>query len=297
MCGGEEVIADILVGDKKITVEEVVKLLIDRTGRAISDKSVVTASVCDANRNYHFDRLVDNHDFVVTLELWQQRFGQKPGMNAKEFLERIVALKAKIAEDRRIRNLVGPDAAPYFPIILPQIPRQKTEGNEKAEAKQPDYGRLLEQLLLPAVEASYLAAFPERQFVNYRKGELEGQVTIVEERHAKLYADLANGPIVGILFPAALHGFSPFAQRQMVNLMPQGISLAGPIEIGVGEVLYPQHLSRDNNTPVKDCSAVQWQDPSFSLHFSAYDGKLRFAYRYYLGHTDGDFSGAFFVRG
>ncbi|HLC89982.1 MAG TPA: hypothetical protein VJG65_03400, partial [Patescibacteria group bacterium] len=224
-------------------------------------------------------------------------FKQNPGMDVKEFRERIAGIRGTIAANRQIRNLDTPNAAPWFPIILPQIPLQKTEGDEEAEAKQVDYGTLLEDTLLLAIEASYIAAYPERQFTNYRKGELVGQVTIVEPRHAKLYTDLANGPVVGILFPAALQGFSPFAQREMITLFPESFSLQGSLDSSVAETLYTQQLSRDNNTPLKDCSAVQWRDPDNSLYFGVLDDELGFDYRFSLGAAYDCCAGGVFARG
>ncbi|MDD2807489.1 MAG: hypothetical protein PHW95_03165 [Patescibacteria group bacterium] len=296
-CGGLENVIAVLQGEQEITLREIIKLLIDRNGRGIPDKSVVKSNVCDANRAYYFDRLPDDYDFAAMLSLWQERFKQNPGMDAKEFRERIAGIRGMIAANRQIRNLDTPNAAPWFPLILPQIPLQKPEGDEAVEAKQMDYGTLLEDTLLPAVEASYIAAYPQRQFINYRKGELSGQVTIVEERHAKLYQDLANGPIIGILFPTALHGFSPFAQREMITLMPEHCSLEGPMDMGVAETLYTRQLSRDNNTPVKDCSAVQWRDPEYSLYFNADDDELGFDYGDDLGLAYGGSAGGVFFRG
>jgi len=276
-----------------VTLEEVIKLLIDRNGRGIPIKPKVTANVCDPNRSFYLEafNLVDPTGLITMMVSYQKLFSQSPlGGLVDEYTRRFNAIRAKVAANPCIANLfVGPS----YPVILPQIP----EG---------DYGKaVLEDFILPVVKASYEAAFPGRKFINRREGQLKfnnrregqfkSQVTIVDERHQQLVTDLTKNPIVGIL-TLPLQGFSVHAQRQFAKLMPEGISLAGPIEIGVGEALYPKHLSRDNNTPVKDCSAVQWRGSGLSLCFDASDGKLEFDFGYGLGGAYAVSSGALFVR-
>ena len=275
-----EVLFALLHDEKRVSsliIEDVIKLLFARTGRCIPQPSI-KAAVCDPNRNYRFDSLPA--DFAINevwLKRWQELFGQPISM---ELVERITAVKTKVSGDPRVAKLL---AGPHFPIILPQLPSG-------------DYGENLEGILLPVVQTAYEQAYPRRQFINHRAGELAKQITIVDPRHEKLVADLVNGPLPGILcFP--LQGFSVQAQRQMVTLFPDYMSLAGPIEIGVGEALYPKQLSRDNNTPVKDCSAVQWRDSDCSLDFYANDGRLEYDSGARLGGANDDYSGGVFVRG
>jgi hypothetical protein len=283
--GGIQAVKAVLRGEKRIILEEVIRLLVDRNGRCIPDPEIVTANVRDTNVSYYFDRLAGDVDYAATLRAWEALFGQKAGMDAEQFKARIVALKQRVmtwptAEKPQIANLFN---GPHFPIILPQLPAW-------------DHGTIIESKTLSVVERAYLAAFPGRKFINYRANDLAGKVTIVDKRHAKLIVDLANGPVPGIIcYP--LQGFSIHAQRQMAILMPDFISLAGVIESGVATALYPKHLARDGKTPVQDCSAVQWQDAADSLGFSADDGRLDFDYRGNLGDAGDYYSGGFFVRG
>jgi len=282
-CGGLETVLAILRGEKEVTVTDLIRMLVDRHGRCIPIKPEVSAAVCDANRKYHLDSLADGFTLdSAWIERWQKLFNQPAGLDETQFNERIADIRARVSDEQTIANLL---AGSHFPVLLPRI-----------ELGEGGYGAMIESLTLSAVEKAYTEAFPERKFVNHRKGELADQVTIVDERHQRLVDDLAQGSIPGILcFP--LQGFSVHAQRQMAMLLPDYMSLAGPIEIGCGEALYPQQLSRDVNTPVKDCSAVQWRAPDSSLCFRAYDDKLEFGFRCRLGHASAGCSGALFLRG
>jgi len=266
MCGGEETVDAILRGEKKITIEDIIRLLVDKSGRCIKQPQG-TAKVCDANMSLRFDPLPDGFEF------------QPIGMEVEEFKGRIEAIKAKVAANIQVANLLK---GVSYPILLPQI-------------SAGDYGALMEEIFLPLVEASYTKAFPERKFYNYHKGKLTSKVSIVDERHQRLVADLSDEPIPGILF-FPLQGFSVQAQREMANLMPENISLAGAIEIAVAEATYPRILSR-GTTPLKDCSAVLWLDADCSLCFDARGGQLGFNGRYDLAHAGGNSCGALFCRG
>lgn len=268
MCGGEESVNAIIRGEKKITVEEVIRLLVDKNGRCIKQPQVVSA-VCDPNTSFHFDPLPNDFEFQPT------------GMDVEEFNSRIEVIKVKIAANPQVANLLK---GVCYPIVLPQIPVDR------------DYGMLLQEILLPLVAKSYETAFPNRRFYNYSEGGLIGRVTIIDERHAMLVADLAKGPIVGILtFP--LQGFSVDAQCEMAKLMPENISLAGAIEIAVVETMYFKFLSGDCKTLIKDCSAVQTSTRGFSLCFYADGGKFIFDRRGAFTHALSNSSGALFCRG
>ncbi len=283
--GGLEAMLAVLRGEKRITLEDVIRLLVDKNGRCIPDPEVVTANVCDANTDYYFDRLTGDVDYAAILLAWETLFGQKAGVDADQFKDRIEAIKKMVAtwptaDKPQIANLF---AGPCYPVILPQLPAG-------------DHGTIIEQHILPVVERAYLVAFPDRKFVNHRAGDLAEKVAIVDERHAKLVADLANGPIVGMVCHP-LQGFSIHAQRQMATLMPDIISLMGAVEEGVATSLFPKELARDGKTPVQDCSAVRWQGADGSLFFYAHNDELEFGRQGSLGNALAHYSGGFFVRG
>ncbi len=274
--------SEILIKDDE---DDAIEPLFDFMGRAIPRPAAVIGPVSDPDYSYCFRRLPKNHDFSGTLALWQKRFGQNPGMTARDFANRIAWIKARIAFDPRLKNLIGVNAQPYFPLILPRI------------ANGADYGKLLKTYLLPAVEASYKAAYPKRSFFDCCPTSLSGSVSIIDRRHLGLYCDLmAEGPIVGILFPMALQGFSQYAQFEMAALMPRDVSLQGPLEASVAEALYIKYLARDAKTPTADLSAVQWYYPGCSLSFCTGHRELWFDSTFRFGRADTRSSGGLFVR-
>jgi len=282
-CGGLNEAMAVLRGEKKITLEDVIRLLLDKNGRCIPQEEV-TENVCDPDTDYYFDRLTGDVDYAPILLSWEKLFNREAVLTPDEFKSHIKAIKHRVAiwptaDKPQIANLF---AGPHFPVILPQL-------------SQGDYGRILESTFLPVVESAYTESYPDRKFFNHRAGELAGQVTIVDDRHAKLIKDLESGPIVGVIcYP--LQGFSVEAQRQMANLMPDFVSLSGPIEEAVATAMFPKHLVRDVNTPVQHCSAVKWHDSGVSLYFSANNTGLALNFHGSLGGAHDFCSGAFFVR-
>jgi hypothetical protein len=282
MCGGLDVVKGVLAGELKITVEEVIRLLVDKNGRCIptANQEVVTAAVRDPNNDYHLSRLAPGFTPVWSLGRWPLLFDQDVAITAEEFEARINALIAKVTGDKQIANLLK---GAWYPVLLPKIPKG-------------DYGTVLESSLLSAVKRGYEGAFPERTFVNHRVGELAKQVTVVDKRHEEIVTDMQSEQLVGIVcYPT--QGFSVHAQRQMAGLMPEFISLLGAMDGAVPEALYPLQLSRDNNTPVRDCSAVQCQASDSSLCFVAVDSRLGFDCGYGLGNAHEICSGGLFLRG
>lgn len=276
--GGEEALKALLGGDLEIILKDISKTLIDQNGRCIPTKEV-KGQVVDANRNY---RLVQPEvNYAAVLDRQKKFFApEMQFVSVMEFEERSKTLLAKVGDNKQVKNL---RRGVYLPFCLPKLTIS-------------DYGKTLEEIFLTAVERSYRAQFPDRQFVNYRKGELAGQVTIAEEsRHQQLIDAMREGPVVGVIFPTALQGFGIEADRQMIAEFPEGYALAGAIDFAAAHVAHPETLARDYNVPVSDCSANVWQDPGYSLYLDPFDGRLGFDRRY-LG-ADEYFSGGVVVFG
>lgn len=275
---GRDDIDAVLRGDLRITLEEVIRSLYDKYGRCIPtvNKTVVTAAVCDPNKRYCLERLANDFNFATVFKDWEMLFGQRVILSAEE---RIVALVEKIKSEPRIANLLN---GPWYPVLLPKI----SEGT---------YGLILESEILPAVKRANQAAFSEGDFVNHRGGELKEQITIVDDRHKRLFTDMRSRQLVGIVcYP--LQGFSTQAQRQMAMLMPENFSLLGAMDAAVADAMYPRQLAHGTETPVRICSAVQCQKPALPLCFYVEKRKLNFGCGHNLTSADGSFSGGFFIR-
>lgn len=260
--GGEEALKALLDGDYEIILRDASKTLVDQYGRCIPPSGLKKGQVVDANRQY---RLVQPEiDYNTVLARITQYFPEMKFISATEFKQRVEALLAKLDDQKQVKNL---RRGVWLPIVLPQL-------------AVTDYGRTLEEIFLAAVERSYTAQFPGRRFYNYRKGDLAGQVSVVEQsRHQQLIDAMRQGPVVCILFPAALQGFGIEADRQMIEEFPQGFALSGAIDTAMAHVVYAEVLARDYQVPVNDCAANTWQGPDHSLYFDSSDGKRCFGRR------------------
>ncbi len=273
---GETGLKAILDGESEIVVREALQKLFDGTaGRRIPHQGM-NAKVVDAHRDFH----------LVQPEIdYAERLGNiacalTDGwvfISVDEFEARSKAILARRSEDRRTANLIK---CAHFPVALPQM-------------KIEDYGTVLDTKILPAVGASYQEQFPERKFHNIRQGLLANQVPMVQgSRHDRFIEALDKGSVVGVYYPC-LHGFSIEADLVQMDALPDEFLLAGVIDTAAVEIMYPDVVARDFNTPGLDCAAVRWRRSS--LCFSAGSHTLNFVNRDLGG--GGGYSGGLLVLG
>lgn len=261
--GGEQAFKAILDGDYEIILRgDASKTLVDQHGRCIPPSGLKKGQAVDANRQLHLMQPEINYDMVLVRIT--QFFPEMMFISATEFERRVQMLFAKLDDQKQVKNL---RRSVWLPIVLPQI-------------TVTDYGRTLEDIFLVAVERSYTAQFPGRKFYNHRKGELVGQVSVVEQsRHQQLIDAMRQGPVVCILFPTALQGFGIEADRQMIEQFPQGFALSGAIDTAMAHVVYPQVVACDYQVLVNDCAANTCREPGSSLYFYSGGGSLLFGSR------------------
>lgn len=87
-----------------------------------------------------------------------------------------------------------------------------------------------------------------------------------------------------------------------MSSLPEVLILSGPLDIAMAFAMYPDILGRDVDTPVYDCSAVNWAAPNFSgnsLRFDvdARDGIAYFDHKEDLMAADGSSSGGLLYMG
>ena len=168
-------------------------------------------------------------------------------------------LLGKLAADERLAPILN---GAYFPICLP-----------KCEIG--DYGHLVDEVFLPAVKRAYMATFGKRHFQDSMTGKLHGQLAIASEsRQEILIAKMAIGPVVGILFPVALQGYSVRAAREQIVTLPEQFVLSGVLDTCVAMICYPDFLATDH-APTLVCSGTTWQ-ADFSLCFHPGSKSLNF---------------------
>lgn len=253
----------VIRGEKRLTTEEVVRLIFDYIGR------VIAPHISDVNSDVRDEK----HDFHVELpELGYEeiRDGRMVSFfpkgtefaEAARFEDEAEALKAKWIADPLIANFFKRAR----PVVFPEHDARK------------NYGASMQDFILPAVERAYKKSFPERKFTNYRDGELAGKISMIPGTgHDELVNLMAEKSVVAWYSPNPFQGFSIFAQREaMKTLTKYGLALAGGIDTGTAAIAYIEAIARDYQTPVYTCSALSWQSAGFSLNFSAYDDEFSF---------------------
>ncbi len=258
--GGMEAVEAILRGEKEVSLTDAIIKWFDKHGRRIPPRTL-TASVTDASRNYFLKHTKLN--YAERLARIVDCFVLKEAISADEFENRAEAILDGLRVDEKTQLITN---GVHLPFYLPQT-------------QVDDYGRVLDEVFLPAVERSYKAEFPKRSFYNYRKGTLAGQTTIVEgSRHERLVEAMKQGNVVGIYFPNCLQGFSVHADREQMASLPDKFLLAGGFDAAGAMVAFPDVLARDSKTPLLDLAVMQWQSSDCSLYFGARDGNLLFDY-------------------
>ncbi|KKR20556.1 MAG: hypothetical protein UT50_C0016G0005 [Candidatus Moranbacteria bacterium GW2011_GWA2_39_41] len=252
--GGRENLEAWLRGEKRMTLEDVIRKLFDHTGRCIPAHLGITSKACDENRGFNvelpelgYGKL---HQIITGCFPKEMEF-----IDQRRFVAEAEVLKKKYTGD----ELVGNFFKRARPILLPRHDAQK------------DMGASLNELFVPAVEQVYKKAYPDRNFVNYRKADLVGNVSIIPGTgHDELVAMMAEKSFAAWYSPNPFQGFSINAQREAMKILMQyGFALAGGVDTAVAAVAYAGEMSRDFKTPVYTCSALSWRSAGYSLRFFA----------------------------
>jgi hypothetical protein len=178
-----------------------------------------------------------------------------------EFTQRIQNILQNLSNDDAIKNILN---GVYVPFMLPiETPT--------------DIGTLIEQKYLPAVEASFVEAFPDKSFTNHHKDGLSGKLAIaLGSRHEKLLAKQKNQVIVGVYFPCLMEYSVPAALEQMAKL-PEKFLLAGGVDTAAAMVAAPDLLLRqDGYPPVLWMAGLDTEKLGVGYLFEAYGYHLTF---------------------
>jgi len=282
--GGREVVEGVLSGELTVErvgttlqIKEAVRPLFDKNGRRIPPRGLV-ANVCDPNREF---ALVQPE---IDYSAWLERFdgtGLSTFISGADFEARAKELLQALGQNEQTKNLLK---GVHLPVVIPHT-------------QVADLGQTIEEFVAAAGK-SYSRQFPDRSFKNYRQGELAGQVTIVDgSRYERLIDDIAESSVVSIYFPNPLQGFSVDAQREQMATLPESFILSGPLDTAMGWIMHTNVLARDYQTPVYDCSAVQWQSSEDSLCFKACDDGAYFGLRADLADAYDGYSGGLLFIG
>lgn len=272
---GNDVARKIQKGESfSVQFKEIIQKLFDKNGRRIPKD--LSSSVCDPDKNFNLSmaRPETIKDFSNVLSGFTKLLGVKDlGITAEEFKAETERLLSLITGNDQIANIKN---GTYLPLVLPKL-------------ESGDLGTALEQYL-EIVGKSYKKAFRNRNFCNYRKGELSGVVKTVEgSRQDQLIEKMKQGPVVIIFFPNSLQGFSVDASREQMETLPEGFILSG-IETIIAMIMYSEVLARDYQTPGLDLAGLSWRSPAYSLHFKSGDDRLDFVRRGSLSGAGDNYS-------
>jgi len=272
-------------GEKRLTAEEVTRLLIDHTGRGIPAYLEVTSKVKDENASFTIE-LEQSFNYAEILATYLEAFHEFPELkflSAVEFEDNAEGKRGKLLVDGLISNLVR---RAHTPIPTPHL----VVG---------DYGKALQKIFLKVLEEMYNKQFPNRSFNNYRDNDLEKKVNIIPDvGYDKFIAMMASGPNAIWYFPRALQGFSMNAAREAMKiLIERSLALSGAISTSLAIIGNVEKMAGSFNTPSYDCSAVSWQSAGYSLYCGAGGGSFVFGNAGNLANANDNYSSGVLLLG
>ena len=199
-----------------------------------------------------------------------RHLGAGKDMSTDTFIQRIAALRARLAADPATAGLLD---GPAVPFILPRTPVT-------------EIGTLLEEGYLPAVARSFEEAFPNARFTDHAHQGLGGKLSVQPgSRHEILVDALAHGEVVGLYFPC-LTEYSLLAAVERMAGLPEHLLLAGGFDTAAAFIAAPDLLLRtDGYPPLLWLAGLQGEKPGIGYHFEAYGYNLTFNRRPHLDQT------------
>ncbi len=240
----------------------------DENGRF--NTSLINSPVIKKSRNYFAleTNLKNNINLEVIYKNFENNFDLTKNISLNIFKEKIQELYNQISLDENIKNLLKGFS---FPYLLPIM-------------RNNNLGKNIQDIYLPALEKSYKNKFPNYDFINHIKYNLDNEVLIREGSRYKDY--LKNNPEeekVGILFPC-LNEFSFQASEEAINFLPKQFNLSGAYEvisclIGTPEILY----RKEKYPPLLWFSSLHKKDENnTSFHIEPYGYNLTLNERTHL---------------
>ncbi len=286
--GGLDIVNKILSGDLKVNVQgpdlqviEALKTLFDKNGRRIPLN--LKAAVCNPNKDYFVEQPSINYKDRLCKGFTNT--GLNAFMSLSDFSGKTEKLLTQLRNSDQLKNLLK---GPYLPITIPKT-------------HLTDLGAMTEDLVTAAGKSyqnHFSKRFGKRSFTNYRKGELERQVTVVNgSRYERVVESIQKESMVGIYFPTVLQGFSVHADVEQMASLPESFILSGSLDIAMAFAMYPDVLGRNGYTPIYDCAAVNWQSSDSSFYFYASGDAADFGGRGLLSVARADYSGGLLFVG
>ena len=208
-------------------------------------------------------------NFEQILESLEHQGMVVPSFKAEKFKQAALGVLSTIELNDSYRNLLKGVHVP-FAISSTQ--------------KGVDLGAHLESNLLPSVQNSFNAVFPQSHFkaVLQSNSELSRNIKLAKHsRYESFIEATQNGAVVGWYFPQALQEFDVSSQRSQMTSLPVlqdvHVCLSGAIDICASLVGVPSLLiNEDCYPPILCMSAYEHSDPRMILLLKAYGPHLEF---------------------
>lgn len=208
-------------------------------------------------------------DYEFLLEKGKQFNFVPEGVTSSDFKSKAEALLEKIQANTAYANLMKG-------VKVPFITRRRTSGV--------DFGEELENSLLPSLQGSFAARFPNAHFkaVLQSNSKLPGNIFLdPASRYQVLISAVEAGVVVGWYFPQALQEFDIRSQRNQMSSLPNlagaNVCLSGGIDICAAVAGVPDLLISDEfYTPILCMSAYVHRDPRLVLLLKSYGPHLEF---------------------
>jgi len=203
-------------------------------------------------------------------------------LSAEAFQDRAESLGKSLLEDERTSDLFQ---GVHVPFLLPP----GTAGGNSAKE--------FDERWLSAVGRAFADKFPDFEFRNYLKGQLEGDFPVIPDvRYESLLKAAAQGGVVGWYFPTCLAGFAIPDQRKLMRRLPERLILSGPVEAASAFVGTPELLMRTSNYPnLLALGAVKPPQDHLFYFFEAYGWNLTFNQRSMIGAVSEYYAGGLSV--
>ncbi len=208
--------------------------LFDQLGRCSPE--LTSEEVIKKSRKYFYvdEAVREKLDDSEIFKNLKNYYNDQINIDYDEFIQRISKLRNKVEQDSSIKNIRN---SINIPFILPIIKDHN------------DIGKDIDTLLIPKLIKSFKDKFPDYDFVNHCKVNLEGNISATKvSRYDQIIENLKTKNSVGILY-LSLNEFSFQAAENVITKLPEYFYLTGPYELFSVLIGFPGLLLRNDKYP------------------------------------------------
>ena len=160
-------------------------------------------------------------------------FNEKISISENLFNDKLEIINKEINKNESIKNIKN---CINIPFILPKL-------------EHPDIGTNLKNLFIPKIKSSYCSHFPDYEFVNHIKDDLENLIVPSKiSNYENIIEKTSSQNLVGIIF-LCLSEFSFLGAEKALNKVKNNFYLSGPYEVMSAITCVPELLFNQNKYP------------------------------------------------